>query len=119
MKRSEMVEIINKKLISCTYGYVECNLKSFKEVADILGTSPIDDRWYCRYDKTNPFPSITDHYQTRLKSDGYVDTLIYASDIDRWSHLGAWVVTIPEPATLLPLGFGVMLVRRKHLKVEK
>ena len=36
MKRSEMVEIINKKLISCTYGYVECNLKSFKEVADIL-----------------------------------------------------------------------------------
>lgn len=36
MKRSEMVEIINKKLIESTDGYVECNLKSFKEVADIL-----------------------------------------------------------------------------------
>jgi hypothetical protein len=36
MKRNEMVEIINKKLIDSTDGYVECNLKSFKQVADIL-----------------------------------------------------------------------------------
>jgi hypothetical protein len=36
MKRSEMVGLINKKLIKSTEGYVNCNLNSFKEISDIL-----------------------------------------------------------------------------------
>jgi hypothetical protein len=68
-----------------------------QEVKDILGPSPIQDRWYCRYDEISPFPGVTDHYQTKLHADGYVYTLISANDNDEWSHLGAWIVTESAP----------------------
>jgi len=69
MKRSEMVEIINKKLMSSLKCYVGFNMKNCREVADIL----LDEIEFSNMLPPGKLivPGSSDHFPTQDNLDFY------------------------------------------------